>query len=418
MQKSKEATMLKPEIIERNSNMNLEEVENRIAEIDVEVKGLAESVEENAADTIVELTEELEDLNARKAEIEAEQRKQANVKAIENGEKSTKVQERKDTKMADKVYNVASPEYRTAWLKNIAVNERGEKMFGDMTVEEREAFTFMTSNTEALVPQDLQNRIIDRVKAEAPMLEDAVVTGLKHGFAIPVRTSIEQGDAAVVAENAANDDEQDEFTLIEMTGVDIKKHIVMTRRMQFQSIDAFADWLVGDLSKRIMVAKERVILARLDGSAPATGFSANSDVAIADENKLTDKAYSEATIREARSLIDENGKVVIYANNKTIWMGLAGIQDLTGRPMFQSAQDDAYAGILYGARVKEDSNLADDVAYFGVVGSLKCNDFAPLEIFPAIEPKTANRIFTGTEIFDAGLENPKAWVKVNFTQES
>ena len=67
--------MLKPEIIERNSKFNLEEVEARIAEIDTEVKGLAESVEENAATQIAELTEELADLNARKEEIEAEKKK-------------------------------------------------------------------------------------------------------------------------------------------------------------------------------------------------------------------------------------------------------------------------------------------------------------------------------------------------------
>ena len=192
----------------------------------------------------------------------------------------------------------------------------------------------------------------------------------------------------------------------------------MTRRMEFQSIDSFADWLVGDLSKRIMVAKEKVIIARLDDEKPSASTAKNSAVAIDANNVLTDKAYSEKTIREARGLIDENGKVVIYANNYTIWNGLAGIQDSIGRPMFQDATSDAYAGVLYGAKVKEDCNLEDDVAYFGVVGSLKCNDFAPLEVFPAIEPKTANRIFTGTEIFDAGLENPKAWVKVNFTQES
>lgn len=410
--------MLKPEIIERNSKFNLEEVEARIAEIDTEVKGLAESVEENAATQIAELTEELADLNARKEEIEAEKRKQENIKAIEEGSKSTKVQERKDTKMSEKIYNYASPEYRNAWIKEIAVNEKGERMFGEPTVEEREAFTFMTTTAAAVVPKDLQDRIIDRVKAEAPMLEDATVTALKHGFAIPVRTAIAQGDAAVVAENAANDDEKDNFDLIEMTGVDIKKHVVMTRRMEFQSIDSFADWLVGDLAKRIMVAKEKVILARLDGDDPAGGSTYNQKVAIASSNKLSAKPYDEATIREALSLIDENGKVVIYANNTTIWMGLAGIQDTTKRPMFQFATDDAYTGKLYGATVKEDCNLDDDVAYFGVVGSLKANDFAPLEIFPAVEPKTANRIFTGTEVFDAGLENPKAWVKVEFAAES
>ena len=80
-------------------------------------------------------------------------------------------------------------------------------------------------------------------------------------------------------------------------------------------------------------------------------------------------------------------------------------------------QDDpTIKGVIYGAVVKEDVNLANNVAYFGVRGAVKANNFAPLEVTPAIEPKTANRIFTGSEIFDAGLENPKAFVKATFTE--
>ena len=315
----------------------------------------------------------------------------------------------------------ASEEYRRAWLRNIAVDREGRHMFGEMTDAEQRAFTFTTANTGAVVPTITQNRIVDRLRHEAPMLEDATVTSIVNGFAIPVRTAIAGGDAAVVAQDAANSDEEDTFDLITMTGVDIKKHATMTRRMEFQSIDAFEDWLVEDISKRIMVAKEAVIRARLDGSAPSAAESANNKVKIDAGNVLTgdDVVYSDAVIRQIMAKIDEPGQVVVYANRYTIFNGLAGINDGAGHKAFiNTPQDDpTIKGVIYGAVVKEDCNLANNVAYFGVRGALKANNFAPLEITPAIEPKTANRIFTGSEIFDAGLENPKAFVKATFVDE-
>lgn len=315
----------------------------------------------------------------------------------------------------------ASEEYRRAWLRNIAVDREGRHMFGEMTDAEQRAFTFTTANTGAVVPTITLNRIVDRLRHEAPMLEDATVTSIVNGFAIPVRTAIAGGDAAVVAQDAANSDEEDTFDLITMTGVDVKKHATMTRRMEFQSIDAFEDWLVGDISKRIMVAKEAVIRARLDGSAPSAAESANNKVKIDAGNVLTgdDVVYSDAVIRQIMAKIDEPGQVVVYANRYTIFNGLAGINDGAGHKAFiNTPQDDpTIKGVIYGAVVKEDCNLANNVAYFGVRGALKANNFAPLEITPAIEPKTANRIFTGSEIFDAGLENPKAFVKATFVDE-
>ena len=69
----------------------------------------------------------------------------------------------------------------------------------------------------------------------------------------------------------------------------------------------------------------------------------------------------------------------------------------------------------YGAIIKEDNNLADNVTYFGVRGKLLVNDFDDLEIFSAIEPKTANDIKTAYALSDAGLENPESFVKATFT---
>ena len=74
-------------------------------------------------------------------------------------------------------------------------------------------------------------------------------------------------------------------------------------------------------------------------------------------------------------------------------------------------------GRMYGAEVKVDSNLADNVAFFGVKGKIKANNFDALFIHSAIEPKTMNTIITAYALFDAALEEPEAFVRVTFTAE-
>ena len=400
---------------------------SRLSQIEAEVRGLQN--DDAGMARLRELQTEVDTLEARRGELDVEVRAlETQIERMETIESArsgrvdlTPIEQRSNEMENMTVEQVrASAEYRSAWLRSIAVDAEGNHIFGELNEAEQRAFTFMTTNTTAVVPVETQNRIVDRLRHEAPMLDDATISAITNGFAIPVRTAIAAGDAAVVGQAAANEDEQDTFVLITMTGVDIKKHAVMTRRMQFQSIDAFEDWLVEDISKRITVAKEKVIIARLDGTAPATGESVNANVKIDAGNVMSGNTvtYSDAVIRSIMAKIDEPGQVVVYANRYTIFNGLAGIEDGAGHKAFiMTPQDDpTIKGVIYGAVVKEDVNLANNVAYFGVRGAVKANNFAPLEVTPAIEPKTANRIFTGSEIFDAGLENPKAFVKATFTE--
>ena len=392
--------------------MTLAEIIARMNAIDAEVRSATDAA------TIEKLTDELKDLQAKRAQLEAATARHEEIRGIQAGTVDTVTVATGATVVEERHYDASSPEYRTAFLKNIAVDRDGKHFLGEMTKEERAAFTFTTANTGNVVPTTMLNKIVDRVKADAPMIEDAVATMIEGVFSYPVRTAIAQGDAAVVAQDAANADEQDTFVLATLTGVDIKKHAILSRRMQFQSVDAFEDWLVADISKRIAVAEEAVARARLDGSAPATGESANANVKInSSTNVLTSQAYSDAVIRNIMSLIDENGEVVIYANASTIWNGLAGIVDADNQKIMipNGMVDPVVQGRIYGATVKKDSNLANNVAYFGVKGALKINRFGPMEVFPTREAKTANMIYTGVETFDAGLENDKAFVKVTFT---
>lgn len=365
------------------------------------------------------LLDEVRKLNQEKAEIEAraahtaELRHQVGAGIVAQIQRQE--QEARGAARAAADENPAdSPVYRRAWLKNMAVRD-GVHLFGELTQEERAAFTVTTANTGAVVPTQTMNRIIELVESMSPMYDDANKTNMTMGFGVPRHKAIVQGDAKGVAEAAANDDEKDEFDLLILSGVEIKKHIVLSRAMKFKSIDAFETWVVQHLSERIAVAKEQVILARLDGTAPSGG-SAVSNAGIASGNILTNQKYTDTAIRSIFAKLKGRGVRTVYANSATIWNYLSAITDDDKKKIFvpNSMEDPMVQGRIYGAVIKEDNNLADNVVYFGVRGKLMVNDFDGLEIFSTVEAKTANEIKTAYAMMDAGLENPESFVKATF----
>ena len=379
------------------NEMRMDDIQARRAEI-------AELLKDENAD-VEALSAEVDQLEARANEIKesAEKREKALNSLAEDP--TVNVVERMEEKNMPKTYTSASPEYRSAWLKNIAVRN-GEYLLGEMNAEERSAFTFVTSNSGSVVPSVIVNRIVELVESMAPMYNDATQSGLEQGFGVPRHKSIDAGDAAVTAEGAANDDEQDTFDLLTLDGEEIKKHVKISRKMKFKSIDAFEDWIVTNLSQRIAVAKEKRIIARLDSTT----------YGIAAANVLTAQSYADAAIRSIFAKIRGTGAKAVYANAKTIWEGLAGITE-DGKKIFvpDSMSDPLTVGRIYGAVIKEDNNLADNVAYFGIPSQILANDYDDLTINTFTDPTTFVEIVSAYSLFDAGLENPLSFVKVTFT---
>lgn len=382
------------------NTMNMSQVESRLAEI----KNLI-SAEDADLDA---LEQEIDALEARKASIIAETEKRNAIAAkISTGAGAvTETRTSEVETHMSKTYNANSPEYRTAWLKDIA--SKAQVNLGEMNQEERDAFTFTTTNTPGVVPTVILNRIVELVESRSPMYNDATKSGLAQGFSIPRHTGITQGDAAVTAEGVANDDEIDTFDLVPLVGEELKKHAIISRKMKFKSIQAFEDYLVQHLAARIAVAKEKLILARLD--AVATGIAA--------ANVLTAQTYADATIRNIMSKLRGDGVVKVYANATTIWNGLAGIQ-IDGKPAFvpSAMENPLEVGRIYGAVVVEDNNLTDNVAYFGKPLHLLANDYEDLLIQVSRDPKTFEDIIAAYSLFDAGLENPLSFVKATFSGE-
>lgn len=395
--------------------MRIEQILQRLAEIRNMMA--APDYDESQSEALLA---EVRQLNAEKAQIESRAAQTAELRRQVGADTIAQIQQQEQkarggSHPAEAEDPAASPVYRRAWLKNLAVRS-GVHIFGDMTEEERAAFTVTTANTGAVVPTTMLNRIVELVESMSPMYDDAAKSNMSQGFGVPRHKATTQGDAKGVAEGTANEDEQDEFDLLSLAGVEIKKHIVLSRAMKFRSIDAFESWVVQHLSERIAVAREKLIMARLDGTVPSGG-SVVANAGIAAGNILTEQSYTDATIRSIFAKLKGRGVRVVYANSATIWNHLAAIVDDDKKKIFvpNSMEDPVTQGRIYGAVIKEDNNLADNVVYFGVRGKLLVNDFDQLEIFSAVEPKTANDIKTAYALSDAGLENPESFVKATFT---
>lgn len=384
--------------------MTIEQIEARLAEI-------RKQIESASAEGIEKLSAEVDTLaEERKKVLAAEAARKELRSRVASGAEGTA-----PAPVIPKAvqHGADSEEYRRAWLKNMAVFRAQDgsetRLLGDLTAEEREAFTFTTANTTSVVPTVVMNRIIELVKSMAPMYEDATKSGMTQGFSVPRHAAISQGDAAATSEGVANDDEIDTFSTLTLTGVEIKKHVKITRKMQWQSIAAFEDWLVQHISKRIAVAKETRILAQLNDTTPG----------IAAANKIA-RTYTDNAVREALALIAEDGTKVWYANSKTIYNGLAGIKDNNGRPLFLEStvtDDPKIKGRIYGGLVKEDNNIPDNVVFVGVPASILANDFEALFIGRQTDMTTFVTTIGGYSLFDAGLENPLAFVKITFSAD-
>ena len=136
----------------------IEEIEKRLSEIKVELDGDCDvdALEKEVRD-LKEERETLMDMLEKRKQLQNE---------VANG--AGKVIKSFESPAEEKRYNASSQEYKTAWLKSMAVDSRGKMLFGDLTKEERAAFTFTTANTGEVVPTEIMNRIVSLGVIDSP----------------------------------------------------------------------------------------------------------------------------------------------------------------------------------------------------------------------------------------------------------
>ena len=225
--------------------------------------------------------------------------------------------------------------------------------------------------------------------------------------------AIVAGDAKVVTEGAANDDEQNTFVEVLLAGKKISKHIVISHELMSMSIDAFEAYITDELAKRIEKAMADSIIATIKD---ATNNDNGKGKGLHKDNLVkSTKGLGIDTVLEALSKLNEVGTTYVYANRADIYGAIAMLANKNQTVNFVTDLSEAVKGNLLGNGIKQEDSLAKGEILILDPAQFLWNDVAPLEILRDREVKTGNWTVAAHVVGDGALENQKAGALITFT---
>ena len=372
----------------------LTQIESRNAEIAAEVETAEASVLEERDKESKELEARKAELVARKEELEAEERAAAEVAEGKITDEVEIPTEERNKEM-EKMYDVASEEYRSAWAKTL----QGKKLD---EVEER---AYATTDAANAVPTAVADKFFEKIKKLAPMLSE--ITLMQVAGNIKFMAEGTRNAAAVHTENSAVAPAADTVVSVSLGGNEFMKVIRISQAAMTMSISAFEDWLVDMLSGDIARAIDSFIINDASNGIVAM-------VSTATTNKITQTAtsgYGYADICNLVALLpagyDAEAKFLV--SKKVLYNDVKGILDTNKRPIFDPVEK-----TLFGYPVVIDDYVPSDhkQIYLGkwtdVVGNLS----QPINVARSDQSGFLNNSidFRGTAIFDSKLAKNDAIV--------
>jgi HK97 family phage major capsid protein len=381
----------------------LQQIEARMAEI----RGLLEAPDADLAALEAEITELTEERTALEAAVE---KRAALVKAVATGNHKVIRAFPAVAGAADEPesFDASSPEYRSAFLKKLAKNPTtGEMRLGDLTEVEERAFTYTTATTTAVLPTQMSTKIWDLIEQRYALLGHVAKSAFKNIYQFDQATVIVSGDAAETAQNTANsEDLQITMVPITISGVEHRADVLISRKMQIQSMDGFEDFLV------------RKIGSRIGAKMNAGLFTDLVDDRLVANLIETAGALSEADFRAALGAVKGGFDCRVYANQSTIWNDIAGVQDDVGRPYFVAStvtDDPTLQGHIFGKKVYLDDTIADDTIHVLYVDTVEANLFQDVEILSDVDAKTHATTHGGLAIFEGALGDTRGLATISIT---
>ena len=359
-------------------DMTMDEVEERLAAIDVEAEG---------AD-LEALSAEMDALEARKKEIiEAAEIRRAELEAVAADEITEPII--KETKMEERTFTPESAEYRAAWLK---------AMKGDiLDAEERAAMA-----TVDVVPVITENRIINRLK-ENDLLKHIDLTQFKGAVNIPNYTT--NGDAAW---NTTNE-QQDVIGHVALGVYQLIKTVEVPGSFAKASIDAFEDYLVEALGNKVEAALQAAVIVGTGSSQP-TGISVTHATA---DGTFTKAGITKGDLAKiAGSLSSEYQRDAIWIMPSKVFYEAMANCDLPG---FAALNADLKP-IIMGKPVVLDDNCvisSKDTVFYGAGKAYHMNLAAPIEASgdASVAFKSNAMVYRAVCLADGKLDNAAAFVK-------
>lgn len=392
------------------NTMNLDELKEVRSEILEKRTAIAtELTGDVSEERLNELEQEIQDLDKTDEMVEERnvqiQKEIETRKALEKEviEKGTVLEARKgeNTNMTNELFTVDSVEYRNAYLKQIKGIELDET--------EKRSLTSAANSAGAAIPTELQNRIFELVKQEAPLLTKvdlySVAGGIDLTFEGVFNPAIKHTEGAAITASA------DTLVKVSLGGHEVVKLLQASHKVKAMSISAFENWIVTNVAKAVASFISNAILFG-SGTGEAEGiekitWAAGNSVTVGASASLTQE-----NVRTLESLLPggyDNGAIYVMSK-KTFYQDFLPLQDIAKNKIVIT---DNGTKVIDGYEVVLDERVPLHVAYLGnFFEGYKANLVEDVQVKHAYDINSNTYKYLGVAIFDGKVARQDAFVKL------
>ena len=379
--------------------MRIKEIEARLAAIKKEIEERGDAMKAEEIDALEKETKELTE--ERAGLIAAAEKRNGILDNIAKGAGivSRTFEQKQDNADPDDPFG--TPEYRSAWLKNLRRLP--------LTDAEKRAYANASGTGAEVVPTQTANEIISKVKKLAPMLNEVTLLHVKGAVKFAVEGT--NNDAAIHKENAAITAAADTLTTVTLTGYEIIKLVQISDTVMTMSIAAFESWIVDMLAEAIARKVEEVFINGTGSSQPKGIDKANTWGA---ENSVTVTKAGSLTAANVQTLIgllnagyDRNAKFAM--SKKTLFTDFMPLQD-NSKNHIVTVQGNNY--FVYGYPVLLSDYVKEHEAFLGDFKKVCANLAENINVKNAYDIDTNSYKYSGIAIFDCTPAIGEAFVKL------
>lgn len=379
--------------------MRIKEIEARLAAIKKEIEERGDAMKAEEIDALEKETKELTE--ERAGLIAAAEKRNGILDNIAKGAGivSRTFEQKQDNADPDDPFG--TPEYRSAWLKNLRRLP--------LTDAEKRAYANASGTGAEVVPTQTANEIISKVKKLAPMLNEVTLLHVKGAVKFAVEGT--NNDAAIHKENAAITAAADTLTTVTLTGYEIIKLVQISDTVMTMSIAAFENWIVDMLAEAIARKVEDFFINGTGSSQPKGIDKANTWGA---ENSVTVTKAGSLTAANVQTLIgllnagyDRNAKFAM--SKKTLFTDFMPLQD-NSKNHIVTVQGNNY--FVYGYPVLLSDYVKEHEAFLGDFKKVCANLAENINVKNAYDIDTNSYKYSGIAIFDCTPAIGEAFVKL------
>lgn len=380
--------------------MRIKEIEARLAAIKKEIEERGDAMKAEEIDALEKETKELTEERAGLIAA-AEKRNGILDNIAKGGGVSIRSFGKKEEDNADPDDPFGTPEYRSAWLKNLRRLP--------LTDAEKRAYANASGTGAEVVPTQTANEIISKVKKLAPMLNEVTLLHVKGAVKFVVEGT--NNDAAIHTENAAITPAADTLTTVTLSGYEIVKLVQISDTVMTMSIAAFESWIVDMLAEAIARKVEDFFINGTGSSQPkgidkANTWGATNSVTVGKDANLT-AANVQTLIGLLNAGYDRNAKFVM--SKRTLFTDFMPLQD-TSKNHIVTVQGNNY--FVYGYPVLLSDYVKEHEAFLGDFKKVCANLAESINVKNAYDIDTNSYKYSGIAIFDCQPAIGEAFVKL------